>query len=155
MTYTNFTFANNCPNTWPLHDSFFLTFVEIAAKASDMDDDNPEEREALKSDRLAERLAKTLTELLPDRVLTNHQNALLLDTIGLLNGIAAGRLTVGQARIRNNLVEIYSQFDKKIDDPSFSDVRLALMHALEQGAYSGITIEGHNLVDTGKWRGRP
>ena len=106
------------------------------------------------SKTIAAQISSILLEALPMELLSCRQSALLMDTCGLLDGVANGVITRGQSRIRDNLVEIYSLFDKdsvKIDQ---TVLRTAFLHALDRSAGAGITVEGFNLASRRQWRNR-
>lgn len=84
-----------------------------------------------------------------------RQDALMEDTIGLLNGMALGTgLSTGNRRIRDNLIEVLDLLEEPRTEKNKSFVE-GIMEAIFLASSYGLTVDGFDPeMDLKQWQAR-
>ena len=113
---------------------------------------NEKERNTKTIEEVASELAvgfgSILTPGLPGRV-----DGLLFENIGILSGIANGKITSGCSRLRDNTFEILDFADRG-EIELIGDGTAFCIDMLNTAARNGLTIEGQQLGEQTKWEQR-
>lgn len=114
---------------------------------------------ALPDKNLADSLARLLSNDVAVDILTPRQQALRADALGILWGIAEGKIRTGQQRLRDDLVEIAALFPEQLGIDQVTNTAVARLNDIvARTASHGFTIEGLELESkhrqSGTWQGR-
>lgn len=83
-----------------------------------------------------------------ESILSPRQKALVADAFGLLNGVSLGTISVGQPRIRDNLVEIIQSLPAGVDQVVAGKLSRVLNSVLSRAGSAGLTADHQPLAPT-------